>query len=391
MVEKTTKYKIFIVIVFLYFIAEIAVGIHANSIALQTDAFHMLSDLIALIIAYKATLLTKKDKSQEYTYGWLRAEIIGGLINSIFLLAICFSLLLDVGERIADLILNGAQNQKLLKEIDLLLIIAGGGLFLNLIGLALFHHEHNHGHQKNTTHDHGENEEENAALRTRGNGNVCSGDLGSTTAVETDIESGFQSDIETEAESMLAAELTLAEGEINSADYNQQAVLLHILGDTLGSVVVVASGLAIKYIDSDWKYYLDPLASLLIISLISYSSGILAKKCVRILLHRSPQEINYQELLGKIKQIREVNDIHHFHIWPLTSQICKASVHIRLKLSLDQTHYLEITDRVISEIKKIFHQYGIHSSTIQPEWKTGCLEPNCQDGCGQLQCCSVTK
>lgn len=357
MVSKDTRYKIFIGIVFIYFVVEISIGIYVNSIALQTDAYHMLSDLMALIVGYIATQLVSRDKSQEYTYGWVRAEIIGGLINSVFLLSICFSILLDVGQRLSELIQLGSDNNttKLAEEIDLLLIIAAGGLLINLIGLWLFHdHHHDHDHVVDHDHDHED---------------------GST-------ELHPQDDVDIEHDLATAVKVIKT-----SDDFNQQAVRLHILGDTLGSIVVILSGLAIKYIKADWKFYSDPIASLLIVIFISFSSINLAKKCIMILMHRSPREINYEELLQKINDIKEVDEIHHFHIWPLTTKICKASLHVRLKLSLEQTHYLEITDRVISEIKAIFHQYEIHSSTIQPEWQTGCLEPICHQKCREYQCC----
>ena len=37
-----------------------------------------------------------------------------------------------------------------------------------------------------------------------------------------------------------------------------RAVFLHVMGDALGSVVVIISALIIKFVDGDWKYKVDP-------------------------------------------------------------------------------------------------------------------------------------
>jgi len=42
-----------------------------------------------------------------------------------------------------------------------------------------------------------------------------------------------------------------------------RAVFLHVLGDALGSVVVIISGILIKFIDADWKYRIDPVLRLM--------------------------------------------------------------------------------------------------------------------------------
>jgi len=45
----------------------------------------------------------------------------------------------------------------------------------------------------------------------------------------------------------------------SAAQLNMKAVFLHVLGDALGSVVVIISALLIKFIEADWKYRIDPV------------------------------------------------------------------------------------------------------------------------------------
>ena len=44
----------------------------------------------------------------------------------------------------------------------------------------------------------------------------------------------------------------------SSAQLNMRGVFLHVLGDALGSVIVVVSALVIWFVEGDWKYYVDP-------------------------------------------------------------------------------------------------------------------------------------
>lgn len=335
------KYSTLITLVGLFFLVELSVGIYAKSLSLQTDAFHMLSDLIALIIGLTAHILAQRERSNNYTYGWIRAEIIGGLINSVFLLALSFSIVLEIIERAIEVITeNTLENPRLATEIDTVLITAAVGLAINLIALFLFHDTHHH-HQLAPPPD-VENPEEEDSLSTLTNDELI--------------------------------EETL--------NLNDHAVLLHVLGDTLASVVVIISSLLIKYLESEWRFILDPLASLMIVLFISISSFKLLKKTILILVHRSPKAIHELEIIKKVKELDGVEEIHEFHLWPLTNTINIATIHVQLSLGL-----IEQTDEIVKNINKIFHQNNIHSSTIQPEFSDSCLEHQCQKNCRNLQCC----
>jgi zinc transporter 1 len=75
-----------------------------------------------------------KWRSQKNTFGWARAEVVGALVNSVFLIALCFSILVEALKRLVEI--EKIENPKLL------LIVGGVGLLINFLGLALFH---NHG------------------------------------------------------------------------------------------------------------------------------------------------------------------------------------------------------------------------------------------------------
>jgi len=69
-----------------FFIVEIVVGYLTNSMALVADSFHMLSDIAALVIALISVRMAPKSWDKN-TYGWARAEVLGALVNAVFLVS----------------------------------------------------------------------------------------------------------------------------------------------------------------------------------------------------------------------------------------------------------------------------------------------------------------
>ena len=69
----------------LYFLAEIIGGFYANSMALMTDAVHLLTDIAALVLSLFTLWIAGRPATAGKTYGYLRAEILGALFNGLFL------------------------------------------------------------------------------------------------------------------------------------------------------------------------------------------------------------------------------------------------------------------------------------------------------------------
>jgi len=86
----------------LYFLAEFIVGIISNSISLIADSFHMFSDVLSLIVAFAAINLSRRIHSKTFTYGWKRAETIGALINGVFLVAVCITIIMEAIKHIIN-------------------------------------------------------------------------------------------------------------------------------------------------------------------------------------------------------------------------------------------------------------------------------------------------
>ncbi|HMB01963.1 MAG TPA: cation diffusion facilitator family transporter, partial [Spirochaetota bacterium] len=82
--------------------AEITGGVLSGSLALLSDAFHNLSDVVSLIISYFAILIGKKPGNRVKTYGYKRAEIIAALINILALFVICGFIIFEAVKRLKN-------------------------------------------------------------------------------------------------------------------------------------------------------------------------------------------------------------------------------------------------------------------------------------------------
>ena len=129
---------------FAFFIVEVVVSRMTSSLSMLSDSFHMLSDVIALVVALVAVRFAEKTHAtNKNTFGWIRAEVMGALVNAVFLTALCFTIVLEAIERFTEP-----------HEIESPVVVAGvgaAGLLVNLLGLCLFHghagggHGHSHG------------------------------------------------------------------------------------------------------------------------------------------------------------------------------------------------------------------------------------------------------
>jgi cobalt-zinc-cadmium efflux system protein len=85
-----------------FVLTQAGFGFATNSLALLADAVHNLSDVIGLLIAWGATLLSRSRASKRHTYGLRRASIFSPLINSSLLLGVSICIALEAIERFAD-------------------------------------------------------------------------------------------------------------------------------------------------------------------------------------------------------------------------------------------------------------------------------------------------
>lgn len=106
----------------IFIVAEVVYGLKANSLALLADAGHNFSDVIGLVLAWGAYLLSKRKPSGRYTYGLRSTSIIAALANAILLLVAIGGVAWEAIER-----LNSHQPV----EGTTVMWVAGIGIFIN--------------------------------------------------------------------------------------------------------------------------------------------------------------------------------------------------------------------------------------------------------------------
>jgi len=119
-----------LVLVVLYMGAEVVGGLLTGSLALLSDAGHMLSDAASLGLALFALSIASRPRSAERTFGYHRTEILAALANGVTLLVVAVFIVVEAWERFADPPEVAAGG---------LVAVAAGGLLVNLLGLWLLH------------------------------------------------------------------------------------------------------------------------------------------------------------------------------------------------------------------------------------------------------------
>lgn len=109
-------------------VVELVGGIFSGSLALVSDALHNLSDAGAIVVSYLAIRMSKKPRSNRYTFGLKRAEILAALINATVLAGICCFLIKEAIGKLFD--------PEPIKA-GIMVIVAFTGLFANIVGTLL--------------------------------------------------------------------------------------------------------------------------------------------------------------------------------------------------------------------------------------------------------------
>jgi zinc transporter 1 len=352
------KLLVMITMVVVLFIAELIVGYIGKSLALISDSFHMLSDCISLIVGLVAIIISKKKASATLSYGWGRAELLGGLINGVFLISVVFFIYLEAIQRFFE--------PTIIEKPLLVLIVGSLGMLVNIIGMIMFYgHTHHHpghsNHEKEVSkehlHFHAENDQEH---------------------LHTENEHSHE--------------------HVKShrhANFNMLGVFLHVLGDFLGSIGVILTATLLLIFDVNkhkWLLYVDPSVSAFLATIILASSVPLVVNCSKILLQRVPNNIVMKNLKDEIQSVPGVKDVHELHVWQFVNSKVICSVHVKVKPGRDFYS-------IASDIQSIMHKHGIHSTTIQPEpiysknknYKAQECELICAQECHEDWCCPPDK
>lgn len=138
---------------------------------------------------------------------------------------------------------------------------------------------------------------------------------------------------------------------------NVRGALLHVIGDLLGSVAALISGVVITF--TGWTP-IDPILSILICLLILGSSLRLLHEALTALLEGVPPHLSVARVGSALAAVPGVNSVHDLHIWTLSSNRVALSAH----LIVDQ---MERWPEVLAAARHVLQHQGIEHATLQPE------------------------
>lgn len=250
-------------------------GWWTGSLALISDAGHMLTDGGALALGALAGWMARRPPSGRHSYGFGRAEIFAAVINAGTMLAIGAAIAYEATTRLGQP-----------REIQ-----GGMAAAIALAGLAL-----NLGVMK-----------------------------------------------------WLAP---------HKDDMNARAAALHVLGDTLGSIGALVSGIVIVL--TGWTP-IDAIASLFICALIAVSSLRLLREGVHALMEGVPLTLSAEAVGMEMAKHEAITSVHDLHIWTLSGSRIALSAHVVVR---DLSRW----DRTLHELQALLRErFGIEHVTLQPE------------------------
>jgi cobalt-zinc-cadmium efflux system protein len=144
------------------------------------------------------------------------------------------------------------------------------------------------------------------------------------------------------------------------SDLNIKSAYLHVIGDALASVAVIAGAIIILLTGNN---IVDPILSIFIAGMLLYGAFRLVVGSMRILLEFAPKHVDADTLSRELMELDGVKGVHDIHIWSICSNIHAMSAHILV----DRIH-VQQTQVLISEIsKKVSDRFNIMHTTLQFE------------------------
>ncbi|KAF9577519.1 hypothetical protein BGW38_007218, partial [Lunasporangiospora selenospora] len=310
-----------------FFCVELAGGLWAESLALLSDSFHLLTDITSFVISLAAIYLSHRPSTSTHTFGYHRAEVLGALFSIFLIWGLTIMLVVEAYDRVRHPI-----------DIDgkAMSIVAGLGVFVNIVHTRSGHtplhdeeedqglvdHDHNHSGCKSTLAQDGDEE---AHEHGHGHGH---------------------------------------HHHHHHVNLNITAATLHVLGDLLSSVGVLISSLVITFFPS--LTFLDPVCTFIFSILVICTTIGVFKRSVSILMERAPRGMNPEDVREAITDVPGVLEVKSLHIWSLT--IGRTALTTTVYLQPEQITELKQAVVVQRSVKRVVKdRFGIRHCTVQVE------------------------
>ncbi|CAM8990431.1 unnamed protein product [Rhodiola kirilowii] len=359
-----------VVLCVIFMVVEVIGGIKANSLAILTDAAHLLSDVAAFAISLFSLWASGWEANPRQSYGFFRIEILGALV-SIQMIWLLTGIL--VFEAIQRLLHETGEVQGFL-----MFGVSAIGLLVNIVmALILGHEHHSHSHGHSHGHDHGHSHEHghghshehyhgHAGHNHSHENHHEDAHSHGTEAHHHDCHSTAHSNYHGEdiqhvhghSEPLLKKPKAKS-GNKKQQNINVQGAYLHVLGDFFQSIGVMIGG-AIIWFKPEWKI-VDLICTLLFSIIVLATTIRMLRNILEVLMESTPREIDATRLEKELCEMEEIVTIHELHIWAITIGKVLLACHVIIKPDADADMVLE---KVIEYIRRV---YNISHVTIQIE------------------------
>ena len=163
---------------------------------------------------------------------------------------------------------------------------------------------------------------------------------------------------------LVTALLTYA---LSKHSMNIRAAFLHNVADALGSIgVIVAGTLIILY---DWRI-VDPIITLMIAGYILWQAFSEIGGSIRMLMMGTPPDVNLDALVGALREVDGVRDVHHLHVWAISEEKNALEAHIVVSETSG-----EEADVIKQRVKALARErFGVDHATLELERVSACCE-----------------
>ncbi len=145
---------------------------------------------------------------------------------------------------------------------------------------------------------------------------------------------------------------------------NVRAAYIHLIGDSLSSVVVIIGGVLIQIYKI---YWIDPVITVLISIYIIRSGFVILKQSVDILMQSTPDHLDLSLIKRMVEQMPDVSNIHHLHAWMLTD----SEIHLEAHIELNKDLKLSQVKGTHQEIERLLlADFNVNHVTLQFEIET---------------------
>jgi len=143
-------------------------------------------------------------------------------------------------------------------------------------------------------------------------------------------------------------------------DLNTRSAFLHVIGDALASLGVIAGGIVIML--TGW-YVVDPLISVFIGVIILAGSWRVLRSSLHILFEGTPEGIAVHDVAQAMAQVAGVQEIHDLHLWSICSGYPALSAHVLVANAACET----TTTQMAALKQTLAEKFNIQHTTIQFE------------------------